>query len=99
MAFSNKEAWEAAPANWRKGIEYIYAQLLSAVERHGIKQINPLGMPFDPREHDSIGTVGLPAASDTAQAGGKEDTVAEVVQKGYSLHGKVLRPAKVKVNK
>lgn len=90
MAFSNRAAWESAPENWRKGVEYIYAQLFSALENHGVRQINPLGAPFDPREHDSIATI---PTTDKA----KNDHIAEVIQKGYRLHARVIRPAKVKV--
>lgn len=90
MAFADKEAWNKTPELWRNGIEQIYAKLRSIVEAHGVSTLDPLGEPFDPREHLAVASVPV---SDAAQ----EQTVAEVVQKGYRLHDKILRPAHVKV--
>ena len=90
MAFANKKSWESVDKNWRMGVEYIYSQLLTVLEGNGLKQINPLGKPFDPREHTTVDTVSTDKKED-------DDCVVEVVQKGYFLHDKVLRPAKVKV--
>ncbi len=89
MAFANKEAWEKVDANWRKGVEYIHAQILSVLESRGLQEIGIVGEKLDPRNH--IATEVVPT-EDT----GKEDTISEVVQKGYRLHSKVIRPAKVK---
>lgn len=90
MAFANKKSWESVDKNWRIGVEYIYSQLLTILEGNGLKQINPLGKPFNPREHTTIDTV-------PTEKKEEDDYIAEVVQKGYFLHDKVLRPAKVKV--
>ncbi len=90
MAFANKEAWEKADKNWRQGVEYIYAQLMSALERSGLKSFDPKGEKLDPFKHTAISTVPV---ADQAQ----EHTVVEVVQKGYTLRDKVIRPAQVKV--
>ncbi len=89
MAFGNKEAWEKVDANWRKGVEYIHAQILSVLESRGLIEIGIVGEKLDPRNHIATEVV---VTEDTA----KEDTVSEVVQKGYRLHSKVIRPAKVK---
>lgn len=90
-AFGNKEAWEKVDLNWRMGVQYIYSQLLGALEKHGIALIEPkAGELFDPEKHQSVGTVPV---SDAA----KDHTIAETAQKGYTLHGAVLEPAKVKV--
>lgn len=86
MAFRDKEAWEKAPENWRKGIEYIYSQLSGTLEDHGVNIINPLGKMFDHNLHNSVKT-----------AQGKEGEILEVLQKGYELNGKVIRPANVVV--
>ncbi len=88
-AFGNKEAWKKVDANWRKGVEYIHAQILSVLESRGLAEIGVVGEKFDPRNHIATEVV---VTEDTA----KEDTVSEVVQKGYRLHSKVIRPAKVK---
>lgn len=91
-AFGNKEAWEKVDLNWRMGVQYIYSQFLGVLEKHGITLIDPkVGEPFDPKRHASIGTVPVSEKE-------KDHTVAEVVQKGYALHGKILEPAKVKVS-
>lgn len=89
MAFSNKEAWEKVDANWRKGVEYIYAQMYAVLESRGLTEIGKVGEKVDPRIHIAIEEI--PALSEK-----DVDTVSEVVQKGYRLHSKVIRPAKVK---
>ena len=74
------------------GIHLIYRQLLGLLEREGVKRIAAIGEPFDPHRHEAVGEVatnGTPA----------EGTVAEEVHVGYTMHGKVIRPAMVKVAK
>lgn len=92
MAMGNKEAWEQAPKDWRVGVEYIYQQLLSTLSQRGLTQTNPRGAPFDPAEHEAV---------DTIETTNKEEDqkVLDVLQKGYSLNGKPIRGAKVKVGK
>lgn len=89
MAFANKESWEKVDASWRKGVEYIYTQMFSVLESRGLSEIGAVGEKIDPRMH--IAMEGI--STDDAD---KIDTVVEVVQKGYRLHNKVIRPAKVK---
>ena len=75
-----------------KGIHLIYRQLLGLLEKEGVKRIATIGEPFDPHRHEAVGEVethGTPA----------EGTVAEEVHVGYTMHGKVIRPAMVKVAK
>lgn len=86
MAFKDKVAWEQAPVNWRTGIEYIHNQLQSTLLAHGIKLIDPQGDKFKPEEHNSVESVP-----------GEEGIIIEVIQKGYILNGKIIRPATVKV--
>lgn len=90
MAFANKEAWEKVDANWRNGVEYIHTQLLSVLEARGLTEIGKVGEKIDPRLHIAIDIV-----PDDDES--KTDIVAVVIQKGYRLHSKVVRPAKVKV--
>lgn len=91
LATANKEAWEALPKDWRVGMEYIYRDLVNALSEHGLSEISPkIGEPFDPKFHSSIETV---ETSDK----NLDHTVSEVLQRGYSLGGKVLKPARVKV--
>ncbi len=90
MAFANKEAWEKVDKNWRTGVEYIYNQLLNTLEQHGLKQLNPLGEAFDPNIHTSVES--LPAEKEE-----DDHKILEVVQKGYTLHGSLIRSPKVKI--
>jgi len=90
MAFANKEAWEKVDSGWRKGVEYIHSQLETVFATNGFKKIDPLGEPFDPAFHISIASVPVLGEEDDGK-------VVEVVQKGYSLEGRVARPAKVKI--
>ena len=92
MAMGNKEAWERVDKNWRTGIEHIYNQLISILEKQGLKELNPLGERFDINFHTA--TEEIKGASEK-----ENETVAEVVQKGYMLEDRLIRPAKVKVAK
>lgn len=90
MAFKNKEAWESAPEQWRKGIEYIYSQILSILENNQVQIIDPLNKDFDPNEHHSSANVKVEDAS-------QDHKVVDVILKGYKIKDRVLRPAHVKV--
>ncbi len=91
LATGNKGAWEALPKDWRLGMEHIYRELVTALSEHGLSEISPNpGDPFDPKFQTSVGTV---VALDKEL----DHTVAEVVQKGYSLNDKVLKPARVSI--
>ena len=69
------------------GIDMVLAQLRSALSNHGLKEINPAGQMFDPHQHESI--------SHQPSADVKEEHVLTVVRTGYSLNGRLLRPASV----
>ena len=90
MAMGNKEVWDKVDKNWRVGVEYIYNQLRTTLEAAGLKEINPLGLPFDPMRDEAIERV---PTTDEKQ----NDTVITVIQKGYTLNDKSLRAPKVKV--
>lgn len=90
MAFANKELWEKVDENWRKGIEYIYAQMNTVFEEYGVKAIGEKGDIFDPNIHESIEMVETDKKED-------DHKIAEVIQKGYKLVDRVLRPARVNV--
>lgn len=90
MAMANRTAWEQAPENWRRGIEYIYNQLISIFKDNGLEMLIPQpGDTFDPNVHESIGLI---PTQDQKQDG----VILEVVTKGYILQGKIIRPAGVK---
>ncbi len=90
MAFANKSAWEKVDENWRKGVEYIYAQMNTVFEEYGVKAIGEVGESFDHNIHQSIDMV----PTDKKE---QDHTIAEVVQKGYKLGERVMRPARVNV--
>lgn len=92
MARANKEAWEKADENWRKGIEGIHTQLQKLVESYGVSVIDPEGQDFDPHKHEAIGTVTVTDKSN-------DQKVITVLQKGYAMDVdgtmEVIRPARV----
>jgi molecular chaperone GrpE len=80
---------EAQYDSYRKGFELIYKQLLDNLARLGAERIDPLGKPFDPHLHQAM---------DRAETAEHPDgTILEVFQPGYVYHGRVLRPAMVRV--
>ncbi len=80
---------EPAYEEYRRGFELIQRQFLDTLKRLGAERIDPLGKPFDPHLHLAIERV------DSADH--EDGTVLEVFQPGYLFHGKVLRPANVRV--
>jgi molecular chaperone GrpE len=83
-------AGNAAPESLRSGVELTLRQLESVLERQSIREINPAGQKFDPHQHQAISM--LPSEKEP-------NTVINVLQKGYLLHDRVLRPALVTVAK
>ena len=80
---------EAEYENYRKGFELIYKQLVDNVTRLGVERIDPLGRQFDPHLHQAM---------DRTETTAHEDgTILQVFQPGYIFHGRVLRPAMVRV--
>ena len=90
MAFANKEAWEKVDSTWRKGVEYIYGDMNKIFEEYGVKSVGEVGENFDPNIHESI---------EMMETDKKEENhkISEVVQKGYKLGDRILRPARVNV--
>ena len=80
---------EAEYENYRKGFELIFKQLLDNVTKLGAERIDPLGKSFDPHLHQAVDR-----AETTEHADG---TILQVFQPGYVFHGRVLRPAMVRV--
>jgi molecular chaperone GrpE len=95
-----KDSLEAALANenqsvenLKAGVELTLKQLSSAFEKSNLAEINPLGEKFDPHKHQAISQIEAPDAATEA------NTVLSVLQKGYALHDRVIRPALVVVAK
>jgi molecular chaperone GrpE len=80
---------EAEYQSYRKGFELIYKQLIDNVTRLGVERVDPLGQPFDPHLHQA-----MDRTETVEQADG---TILQVYQPGYVFHGRVLRPAMVRV--
>jgi molecular chaperone GrpE len=73
-----------------RGVEMVFGELADLLHKEGVQRIEALGKPFDPTLHEAVLEVGDgPADGDPV--------VAEVVRNGYTLKGKVVRPAMVKV--
>ena len=90
MAKGNKVSWEAVDANWRMGVEYIFGQLVSVLEKEGLVQFGKVGEKFNPSLHESIEIVETDDSS-------KDDIIESILSNGYKLGDVVLRPARVKV--
>jgi molecular chaperone GrpE len=96
-----RRAVDAVPANAREsdellntlmiGVEATERQLAAAFDRAGIKKMEPLGEPFDPNFHQVMFEI-----ENTGKPGG---TIVQVLQDGYTLHGRLLREAMVGVAK
>ena len=80
---------EAEYENYRKGFELIYKQLVENVSRLGVERTDPLGKQFDPHLHQAMDR------TETLQQ--EDGTILQVFQPGYVFHGRVLRPAMVRV--
>ncbi|MGI9307641.1 MAG: nucleotide exchange factor GrpE [Gammaproteobacteria bacterium] len=82
---------EASVETLLEGKKATLKQLQAAMEKFGVVEILPAGEPFDPELHEAMSV----QPSDTAEPG----SVLTVVQKGYLLNGRLLRPARVVVAK
>ena len=92
-----KDSLEAALANesqdaaaLRAGVELTLRQLVGAFEKAHVAEINPLEQKFDPHKHQAISQI---------EAEGEPNRVINVLQKGYALHERIIRPALVVVSK
>ena len=73
----------------RKGVELVYAELVGVLEKAGLSRIEAEGKPFDPNVHEAV----------MQEDGDGEPVVTDVLRTGYTLKGRVLRPAMVKVSR
>jgi molecular chaperone GrpE len=80
----------ATPESVRSGVELTLKQLMAAFEKFSVREINPLGEKFDPHKHQSINMV---------ESDAEPNSVVGVLQKGYSLNDRMLRPALVSIAK
>ncbi|MDR4516636.1 MAG: nucleotide exchange factor GrpE [Nitrosomonas sp.] len=80
----------ASVENFKNGMELTQKQLTTVFDKFNIKVIDPEGEKFDPHQHQAMCTVDSELAP---------NTVVQVMQKGYKLHDRVIRPALVMVSK
>ncbi len=78
-------------ASIREGVEMTLNLFMSSLGKFNVEQVNPVGEPFDPQQHEAMSMVPAPDA--------EPNSVVAVVQKGYLLNGRVVRPAMVVVAK
>ncbi len=78
-------------ASIREGVEMTLSLFMSSLKKFNVEQTNPVGEPFDPQQHEAMSMVPAPDA--------EPNSVVAVVQKGYLLNGRVVRPAMVVVAK
>jgi molecular chaperone GrpE len=72
------------------GVRLVHSELIAVLGRNGVEQFDPAGQRFDPTYHEALSV----REQDDSEAG----VVLDVVEKGYSLNGTVLRPARVVVS-
>ena len=70
-----------------EGVRLALKLLIGAMERHGVAVVDPIGAPFNPNEHEAMSMV------ENAEA--EPGSVTQVFQKGYTLNGRLVRPARV----
>ncbi len=90
MAMSNKEAWEAVDKNWRQGIEYIQSKFIQALADNKVIVVGKIGEKFDPMLHESLESI---KTDDESQ----DHTIAKIIQSGYKIGERVIRPARVNI--
>jgi len=83
-------AENASVESMGSGVELTLKQLAGVFERFNLAEINPVGQKFDPHRHQAISTM---------ESDAEPNTVVQVLQKGYLLHDRVIRPALVIVAK
>ncbi|KKO47209.1 molecular chaperone GrpE [Arsukibacterium ikkense] len=89
LAFINRE--DEAFSGIIEGVELTMKSFLDTVAKYGVQQIDPQGQPFNPDQHQAMT---IQPSADVAP-----NTVTFVMQKGYELNGRLLRPAMVGVSK
>jgi molecular chaperone GrpE len=90
-AFKNEDKQSEEIKKFLDGFKLIYDTLLNSLDKFGVKAIDGFNKPFDPVYHQAVLT--------EEKEGVEEGIVIEVLQKGYLLKDKVIRPAMVKVSK
>lgn len=82
---------EDDPAGYAKGMELIFTQMVTELQKSGLAEVEAEGQDFDPTKHNAVMT----EENEELESG----KVSKVLQKGYALNDKVIRPSKVAVTK
>jgi molecular chaperone GrpE len=82
---------DAGQGEWKKGLEMVLKQFRAVLAKFGVIEINPTDAAFDPNEHEALMVAENP--------GVLHETVSEVLEKGYRLNAKIIRHAKVRVDR
>lgn len=90
MARSNIDQWESVDSNWRMGVEYLFSQLLKILESNNVEIFGNVGDKYDSSLHEAVEIVKVEDEE-------KNDKIVNVLQRGYKIGEKILRPARVKV--
>jgi molecular chaperone GrpE len=77
------------PEKVMQGLKLAQQELHKVLERHGVQVVEGIGKEFDPQMQEAVGVVELPDAQD--------GTVADEVQRGYTLNGRLIRPSRVRI--
>jgi molecular chaperone GrpE len=89
LALRNAAGAASKSENTLRGFELIYKQFQDMLARFGLKPIEAKGQKFDPNFHQAVAT---------QPSNAEENTILEEMRKGYTLHGRLLRPAMVSVS-
>lgn len=84
------DSLDLAIGHGHKDMEAVRSQFMQILKSNGLEEMNPLGQTFDPGQHEAIAM--MPTAKEE-----EDHKVLDVLQKGYALNGKVIRPAKVRI--
>ncbi len=90
-ALDNMNVEDEALKSVVEGIELTLKSFQDTLTKHSVIAVNPAGEPFDPQQHQAMTMVPNPDV--------EPNTVIDVFQKGYTLHGRLVRPAMVVVSK
>jgi molecular chaperone GrpE len=90
LAIRTAGSEKSAGENMLQGLDLVYKQFQDTLGRFGLKPVEAKGQPFDPNYHQAVSTV------PTSEV--EENTVVEEFRRGYTLNGRLLRPAMVSVS-
>jgi molecular chaperone GrpE len=89
LAYQQAIITEGVENEWQRGLSLIMKQFEEVLARHGVEIVPAVGQQFNPEWHEAV--------EELTDTGEEDGIIVEEVQRGYKLHGKLLRPARVKV--